>query len=64
MAKFYLTNFCSHDFNNDLGKKKVLSFVEKFPEAVEDFKQAWVEYMQYCYQVESGGVESVGIRSR
>jgi hypothetical protein len=32
----------------------VQSFKDKFPEAVEDFKAAWVEYMQYCYRVESG----------
>jgi hypothetical protein len=33
---------------------KVQSFKEKFPEAVEDFKMAWAEYMQYCYRVKSG----------
>jgi hypothetical protein len=32
----------------------VQSFKEKFPEAVENFKTAWFEYMQYCYRVESG----------
>ena len=38
-----------------------MSFGEKFPEAVIDFKAAWVEYMKYCYQMESGDlVESVG----
>ena len=58
LAKIYLTNFSSHDFNDSIGKIKVQSFVEKFPEAVSDFKQAWVEYMQYCYQVESGEVGS------
>ena len=58
LAKIYLTNFSSDDFNDSIGKIKVQSFVEKFPEAVSDFKQAWVEYMQYCYQVESGEVGS------
>lgn len=52
---------CSrHDFNEFLGKVKVESFIEKFPEAVEDFRKAWIDYMKYCYQVESGvEVESV-----
>jgi hypothetical protein len=31
-----------------------------FPDAVADFRIAWIEYMKYCYQVESGEiVESV-----
>jgi ABC-type nitrate/sulfonate/bicarbonate transport system substrate-binding protein len=39
---------------------KVELFIEKFPEAVEDFRNAWIQYMKYCYQVESGEVvESV-----
>jgi hypothetical protein len=63
MANIYLTNLCSHDFNKSLGKGKVMSFEEKFPEAVEDFKQAWVEYMRYCYRVESGDVESGEVES-
>jgi hypothetical protein len=33
---------------------KVLSFQQKFPEAVEYFKNYWFEYMLYCYRVESG----------
>jgi len=33
---------------------KVQSFTQKFPEAVENFKGAWFEYMKYCYRVESG----------
>jgi hypothetical protein len=55
------TLHCSrHDFNEFLGKVKVKSFVEKFPEAVENFRKAWIDYMKYCYQVESGvEVESV-----
>jgi len=55
----YLT-FYRHDFNEDLGNVKVQPFVEKFPDAVADFRIAWIEYMKYCYQVESGEiVESV-----
>jgi hypothetical protein len=42
-----------HDFNENLGKVKVKSFKEKFPQAVENFKFSWVEYMKYCYRMES-----------
>lgn len=50
----------SHDYNENLGKKKVLSFTEKFPDAVSSFKKDWIEYMRYCHQVETGEVvESV-----
>ena len=45
---------CRHDFNENLGEVKVQSFQAKFPEALEDFKAHWVEYMKYCYRVESG----------
>ncbi len=45
---------CRHDFNESLGKVKVQSFQAKFPEAVEQLKAAWVEYMKYCYRVEEG----------
>jgi hypothetical protein len=49
-----------HDFNENLGKVKVQPFIEKFPDAVADFRNAWIDYMKYCYQVESGEVvESV-----
>lgn len=43
-----------HDYNENLGKVKVQSFVSKFPEALEQIKPYWVEYMKYCYRVESG----------
>lgn len=33
---------------------KVQSFTQKFPQAVQDFKEWWIEYMMYCYRVESG----------
>lgn len=33
---------------------KVESFTEKYPEEVEAFSKTWVEYMRYCYKVESG----------
>ncbi|KAF8816369.1 hypothetical protein BYT27DRAFT_7208515 [Phlegmacium glaucopus] len=50
----------NHDYNENHGKIKVQSFEAKYPEAVEEFKAAWVEYMAYCYEVESGEqVESV-----
>lgn len=49
-----LLTFSSHDFNDNIGKVKVQSFQEKYPEAIKDFKSAWVEYMKYCYQVETG----------
>jgi hypothetical protein len=43
-----------------VGKVKVQSFQAKFPEAVEQMKSAWVEYMKYCYRVEEGEeVESI-----
>jgi hypothetical protein len=55
-----ILTFSRHDFNENLGKIKVQSFIEKFPDAVADFRSAWIEYMKYCYQVESGEVvESV-----
>lgn len=60
ISDIYLT-LSRHDFNENLGKIKVQSFIEKYPEAVADFRNAWIEYMKYCYQVESGDVvESVG----
>ena len=49
-----ITCFCRHDFNDSLGKVKIQSFQDKFPAALADFQMAWVEYMKYCYQVESG----------
>jgi hypothetical protein len=56
----FLFTFSSHDFNKILGKMEVQTFNEKYPEAVADFRNAWIEYMKYCYQVESGEiVESV-----
>ena len=30
------------------------SFQDKFSDAVVAFQTAWIEYMQYCYQVKSG----------
>jgi hypothetical protein len=52
--------FSRHDFNENLGNGKVKPFSEIYPDAVADFKNAWIEYMKYCYQVESGEeVESV-----
>ena len=51
-----ILTFSRHDFNENLGKVKVQPFAEKFPDAVADFKGAWIEYMKYCYQVESGDV--------
>lgn len=50
----FILTFSRHDFNENLGNIKVQPFSEKFPEAVADFKNAWIEYMKYCYQVESG----------
>jgi hypothetical protein len=59
-ANIYPTIISRHDFNENLGKVKVRPFIDKFPEAVADFRSAWVEYMKYCYQVETGeDVESV-----
>lgn len=56
---FYLT-FFRHDFNENLGKVKVQSFKQKYPDAVINFSDAWIAYMKYCYEVESGEiVESV-----
>jgi hypothetical protein len=56
----HILTFSRHDFNENLGKLKVQPFIEKFPDAVADFRNAWIEYMKYCYQVESGEVvESV-----
>ncbi|KAF8162562.1 hypothetical protein B0H34DRAFT_794366 [Crassisporium funariophilum] len=46
--------FSFFDFNEDIGPVKVLPFIKKFPQAVEHFKDYWYQYMQYCYQVESG----------
>lgn len=55
-----ILTFSRHDFNENLGKVKVQSFAEKFPDAVSDFRDAWIEYMKYCYEIESGEViESV-----
>ena len=51
--------FCRHDFNDSLGKVKVQSFRDKFPDAVADFQTSWIEYMKYCYRVESGEVDMV-----
>ena len=52
----YLTLLSRHDFNENIGKIKVQPFIKKYPEAVADFRNAWIEYMKYCYQVESGEV--------
>lgn len=62
----YLSDILSHDFNENVGKVKVLPFIEKFPDAVANFRKAWVEYMLYCYKVESGSseVESVAAQNR
>ena len=53
-----ILTFSRHDFNEHLGKVKVQPFAEMFPEAVADFKIAWMEYMKYCYRVESGDVDT------
>lgn len=51
----------SHDCNEQLGNVKVQAFQEKYPEVVQGFKEAWIQYMEYCYEAESGqGVGSVG----
>ena len=42
---------------------KVQSFTQKFLQAVEDFKQKWIEYMMYCYRVESGA-EALAAQNR
>jgi len=49
-----LHDICSHDFNASLGKVKVQSFRDKHPDAVAEFQNAWIEYMKYCYRIESG----------
>jgi len=41
-----------HDFNDSLGKVKVQSFQDKFPDTVADFQTSWIECMKYCYRVE------------
>ncbi|KAF8800968.1 hypothetical protein BYT27DRAFT_7262523 [Phlegmacium glaucopus] len=56
--------FQLHDFNGNFGKVKVQSFKEKYPEAVQDFTAAWIEYMTYCYEVESGEQVELGTQSR
>ena len=53
---FIYLMFTRHDFNENLGKVKVQPFIEKYPDAVSNFRNAWIEYMKYCYQVESGEV--------
>ena len=53
-VNIYLTHFCSHDYNDTIGKVKLQTFGEKFPEAVQDFKGAWMQYMLYCELVEEG----------
>jgi hypothetical protein len=62
-VNIYLTKSYSHDFNDNIGKAKVQSFVDRYPDAVNDFRQAWVDYMKYCYEVESGEVESGEVES-
>jgi len=51
-----ILTFSRHDFNETLGKIKVQSFAERFPEAVDNFRGPWIEYMKYCAEVESGEV--------
>ncbi|KAF8801180.1 hypothetical protein BYT27DRAFT_7115471 [Phlegmacium glaucopus] len=53
-----------HDFNGNLGKVKVQSFKEKYPEATQDFTAAWIKYMTYCYEVKSGEQVELGTQSQ
>ena len=54
MTSSVVNKFCRHDFNDSLGKFKLQPFRDKFPDAVADFQNSWIEYMKYCYRVESG----------